>query len=237
VEGTILSYLKGFGTPFLLLPAVWSFIVAKRDAFWLPLYQTAVGGLSFFFFSLSLNIHWNVPTEPWIFPVLVAFAYFCLLAFYSLFLFGGITVYDAKWPWGREKFFDYVNKTIYKYILPQQAVLGLTFVLLLWCAGKTGLQQLNRVSILMIGLLALTALVTYALDRNRAADIRRHFVMERLAGRKFKKGTTLFIAGTMLVLGTIFEWPRGMWLAWLAHAFFIVVWLLIHFRYWRSVYG
>lgn len=236
MEGTILYYLKGFGTPFLLLPAFWLFIVAKRDKFWLPLYQTALGGLAFFFFSFSLNINWNVPTLPWIFPVLVAFGYLFLFMFYVVFWFGAITVYDVKWPWEREKYFDYVTKTVYKYYIPQLAVLGITFVLLFWCVGKSALGQLSQVPVLMVGLMAVTALITYAVDRNRAADIRRHFVMKRLEGRKLEKRVTLIIAGTLLVLGTASEWPRGMWLAWLVHVFFIVVWLLIHFRYWRSVY-
>ena len=236
MEGTILHYLKGFGTPFLLLPAFWLIVGAKRDKLWLPLYTTAIGGLAVFFFSLSLNIEWSVPTAPWILLPLIAFAYLFLFMFYASFCCGGLYLYEIEWPWEREKYFDYVTKTVYKYYIPQLAVVGITFVLLFWCVGRSAPQLFSYVSILAVGLMATTALVTYALDRNRAEDIRRHFARKNLAGRKLEKRTTLIIAGVLLVLGTVFEIPRGLWLAWLAHVSFIAVWLLIHFRYWRSVY-
>lgn len=227
----------GFGTPLLLLAAFWLILLAKRDKYWLPLYQTALGGLAFFLFSFSLNINLNAIPLTSKSPQLVAWAYFCVLDFYLIFLLGAITIYEAKWPWEREKYFDYVTKTIYKYLIPQLGVLGISFVLLLWSAGKSRLQRVNQISVLMVGLLAVTALITYAVDRNRAADIRSYFVMKRLKGRKLDKRITLLIAGTLFALGTAFEWPRGMWLTWLVHVFFIIVLLLIHFRYWRSVYG
>lgn len=227
----------GFGTPFLLLPAFWLFLLAKRNKLRLPLYQTAVGGLAFFLFSLSLNINWNAVPLVSRFPQLVAFAYLCLLDFYIIFLFGAITIYEAKWPWEREKYFDYGTKTIYKYLIPQLGALGISSVLLLWSAVKSGLHRVGQISVLMVGLIAVTTLITYGVDRNRAADIRSYFVMKRLKGRKIDKRITLLIAGTLFALGTAFEWARGMWLTWLVHVFFIIVLLLIHFRYWRSVYG
>lgn len=237
MEGTILSYLKGFGTPFLLLPAFWLVIVAKRDKLWLPLYPVALGGFTFFFFSLSLNYVWERLALPWILTVFVAFAYLCLFIFYMSIWFGSYILYDPKWFKDREVYFDYVTKTFHKYNIPQCLIVGVAFIPLSWCVFSFTPERFSQVGILIVALMAATGLLTYAVDRNRAEDIRRHFVMKRLAGRKLKKGTTLLIAGTLLVLGTVFELPRGMWLAWLAHVFFIVVWLLIHFRYWRSVYG
>lgn len=220
-----------------MLPAFWLIIVAKRDKLWLPLYQTAFGGLAFFLFSLFLNIGWNDLALPWITLELIAFGCTCLFVFYVTFWFGSYSIYDAKWPWDQEVFFDYVTKTVYKYLIPQLLVVGVAFLLLSWFAIISAPERFPQAGIFTVGLMAATGLLTYALDRNRAEDIRRHFVMKKLAGRKLKKGTTLLIAGTLLVLGTVFEIPRGFWLAWLVHVFFIVVWLLIHFRYWRSVYG
>jgi hypothetical protein len=241
VEGTILYYLKGFGTPFLLLPALWLVIVAKRDKLWQPLYPVALGGFAFFFFSLSLNSVWEERALPLVLSVLVGFAYFCLYIFYISIWFGSYTMYDPKWFQGGfrigEVYFDYVARTFHKYNIPQCLIVGVALAPIAWCVFSPAPQRFSQVGIIVVGLMAATGLLTYASDRNRAEDIRRHFVMKKLAGRKLKKRTTLLIAGTLLVLGTLFEIPRGFWLAWLVHVFFIVAWLLIHFRYWRSVYG